>query len=240
VRSTLMAFLLLTSTAFGQATPPPIPIPAPAPVLPPGTPQAVLKSDALGPVAPGAWVTLDASATVGDDLDWDTDAPDTFYRIDTGKRLVYFSTTTPGSYPFKVLAIGSVDGKLKLSKAKVTIQVGPAPLPTPVIPVAPVAPAIPPFAGKLHATLVFDLDEPSTAPLRISSVKADLALLGTDWYVAPSGGDVAKLFSRYTVASGLPTVYITDDAGAMRGTVKAPTSKDQVVAEIKAIRGGTN
>jgi hypothetical protein len=173
-------------------------------------------------------------------VDWDTDAPDVYYRLDTGKRLLYFSTTTPGLYPFKVLAIGQVDGKVKLSKAKVTIQVGPAPTPPPIVPVAPVEPVVPAFAGKIHATLIFNLDEPSTAPLRISSIKADLAVLGADWYVAPSGGDVAKLFGKYTTADGLPAVYLTDDLGRMLGVVKAPTSKDQVLARVKAIRGGTN
>jgi hypothetical protein len=96
-------------------------------------PKAALVVTPAGPVAPGTLVILDATATVGDSLDWDTDVPDESYREDTGHRLVYFvAPRSPGKYPFKLMALSIVDGKIATSKAKVAVEVaGPAPAPTP-------------------------------------------------------------------------------------------------------------
>jgi hypothetical protein len=100
--------------------------------------------------------------------------------------------------------------------------------------VTPPAPAV---AGKLHATLVFDLDEPSTAPLRVSKIKADLAALDCQWYVAPTASAVATAFKAYSDTSGVPVVFISDDAGKIVATVKAPTKPADVVDQVKALRG---
>lgn len=97
-------------------------------------PKAVVVVTPAGPVAPGTIVTLDATATVGEAVDWDTDAPEAAYREDTGHRLMYFVPPAAGSYPVKVVAFSIVDGKVRISKAKATVVAtgdAPAPGPTP-------------------------------------------------------------------------------------------------------------
>ena len=147
---------------------------------------------------------------------------------------------TPTDDPTLASKIDELSATVSTGLAQIIAKLDAIPAPAPVPPTPTPPPAPPGFAGHVHATLVFDLDEPSTALLRASTVKAEMKALGADWYVAPTAGPVAKLFASYTTADGLPTVYFTDDAGKMLGTLKAPTTKDQVVAKMKAIRGGTN
>jgi hypothetical protein len=246
-----LALSLLAWPALGQT-----PAPTPAPIAKP-TPVASVKIP-VGPLYAGDLITLDATASIGDTIDWEVVSPPelTTFDVDSNRLKLTFANRLPGTYIFRFEAEsimpdpGSPLGyKIAKSKQRVvftTISSTPVPDPTPTPgPTPPPIPPTPPpapvvFTGHVHATLVFDLDEPSTAPLRASTVKADLKALNADWYIAPTAGPVAKLFASYTTADGLPTVYYTDDLGKMLGTLKAPTTRDQVLAKMKAIRGVTN
>jgi hypothetical protein len=152
--------LILGTPALGQA-PGPVPPPAPAPVV--ALPVASITLSPPAPVLPGKLVTIDASASVGDDFLFDTDVPDDLYVPDTGGRKLYFSSPVPGTYPFKVEAFGIVNGRVKASRAKVTVIVrapDPPPVidpPKPVDPPAPPAPApAPSAAGNMRVVLLYE------------------------------------------------------------------------------------
>lgn len=234
MRRLLLIFALLSAPAFGQVPPPPTP-----PLV---VAKAVAASKATYPS--GSVVYVDAT---GSTTSWPLQfqvvgrPSEPKATLDGGNGVIY-PALPDGVYFVAVSASVPVEGKPPaIDTAVVAVTIGPPPAPAPdPTPGPPIPPPVPPaFTGKIHATLVFDVDEPSTAQLRASTVKADLKTLNADWYVAPTAGAVAGMFARFTSADGLPTIYFTDDAGKMLGVpLKAPTSKDQVTARIKAIRGG--
>ena len=163
--------------------------------------------------------------------------------------------TSPGVYRFRVMAFSVVGGKARIAKAKVAFTVdAPAPV-VPVVPPAPApapAPVVPPinptpspapaaFTGHLHATLIFDIagDTPSTAAVRVSSIATDLKALNTDWAAYDVKSATGVAFAPRLIKDGItaPVVYVTDDAGVVKDTIKAPTAPADVTARIKAIRG---
>lgn len=246
----LIALLLLSPPAMGQA---PTPTPEPSPVVNP-LPKAAVVASPSGPVPAGTLVTLDASETVGDDLDWDSDADEKTFQVDTGKRKLYFSTPAPGSYPFKVEAFGIVGGKVKVNKAKVTIVVLPPPTPPPVNPPGPTptptptptpVPSTPTLTGHLHVSLFYDVNDVSVAAFRSSAtLRADLAAIDCDWYMAATTSPAAQPFNGELSADGTPVVLVQDAAFRL---VKDPAGKTlaikdfkspaDLLAKIKALRG---
>jgi hypothetical protein len=188
IRGTLASLalpLLLAGAVFAQA------------------PTAVIKVDPAGPVKPGTFVTLDATASDGDAIDWDTDVPETAWRADSNGKVLYFVAPAGGVYPFKLQSLKIVDGKIRIAKAKVSIPAegsGPAPPdnptppdgvtpkpdpkpPTPTpnpIPVAPVT-------GKIYATLFYSLAEPAkgAAAIRQAGLQTKLMLDDCVWAAWP-------------------------------------------------------
>lgn len=141
----VLAFALLASPALGQA--PPTPTPVPAPIVKP-TPVASVKVPA-GPLYAGDLITFDATASVGDYIDWEAISPPdiTTYAIDSNGKGLAFANRNPGTYVFRLEAESVIDGKIVKSKQRIvftTILATPPPVPVPP-PVPPVPVPIPPI-----------------------------------------------------------------------------------------------
>lgn len=246
MQRTLLAFVLLCGPAFGQ-TPPPSPA-KPAPVASVKVPD--------GPLYAGDLIVLDGSASVGDLIDWELISPPdvTTYVMDSNGKTVAFANKTPGTYVFRVAAESVIDGKIAKSKQRVvftTIGSAPIPIPVPVPtpgpgptppPIVPPAPVIPTTQAPLDVVLVYDLNDIAdvTAPVRISSIAADLAAMGASWFPLDARTATAAPFvARMKLDNiAVPSVYVTERSnGKVWAKVIAPTSKADVIAAIKAIRG---
>lgn len=240
MKRALLALLLLTASARGQT--PPVDPPKPsAPVVP------VATISAPASVPPGTPLVLFADGSVSKSpLNWVLISPKgsafSVYSSPTlaGAVLIVPAPTPGVTYKFAMVASGDAP-PFAFDFAEVPVQAATPPIPPsppgPFPDPTPTPPPEPGFTGHLHSVLVFDVDEPSTAQLRASTIKADAKTLDSEWYVAPSVGATAQLFAKYTAADGVPTVYFMDDAGKIIDRLKSPTTKDQVLAKLKTIRG---
>lgn len=169
-----LALLLLTSPASGQV-PPPSPTPVPAPVVKP-TPVASVKIPA-GPLYAGDLITFDATASVGDLIDWEAISPPdiTTYAIDSNGKGLAFANRNPGTYVFRLEAESVIDGKIVKSKQRIvftTISPTPPPVPVPP-PVPPVPVPVPPEpepapspVGNMQVILLYESAQNITAAQR--------------------------------------------------------------------------
>ncbi len=206
--------------------------------------------DAPASIPAGGDLLLLADKSGGVTFSWKLISPKVpFLTLGNGEAAA-IRGPAPGVYRFVLIVTGSAPGSYDFDFADILVpSAEPTPTPTPApVPPPPDPPPqpspdpspapTPGFAGHIHATLVFDLDEPSTAQLRASTVAADLLAMNATWYAAASGGTVAKIFAKIAPNDGLPVVYFTDDLGNLRGTLKAPTTKAAVIAKLTRIRWG--
>lgn len=221
---------------------------AQAPV-PPTTPVAAVSHPDV--VRVGMPINLYADASVSSKpLAWrqllGPKAPYTTYAQDDRKGVLLVMRNPPaGMYRFALIAIGDAPDAFDFAFADVVVlpqPTPPAPAPVPAPATVPVPAKAPPRAteaveGPLSATLIFDLDDPSTAHLRASDVKDQLAALDCKWFVAATASPAARGYMPFVPSSGLPAAFVVDSRGRVILTVKAPVKPADVVAPIQAIRG---
>jgi hypothetical protein len=239
----LLLLALVVAPASGQAPPPP-----------PVVPVAAIDAPASIPAGTKLLLQADGSTSKGR-LYWSVVTPKgtPFQVYDSPGllgSLLIVNDPRPGTlYKFALVATGDVP-PFAFDWAEVQVQTtipppspptpGPTPTPTPTpVPTPPPVPAG--YAGPLNAVLIYDLNDvaDATAPVRISSIAADLAALGATWYPldsrTPSAAPFVARMQQDNIA--VPSVYVTDKAGKVRGKVVAPTSKDPILALVKSIRG---
>lgn len=234
----IFALLLLAAPAFGQA------------------PSAVVKVDPPGPVKPGTFVTIDASGSVGQYVDFDTDVPDDYFRPDSNGKKLYFNASVGGAYPFKFESLSVIDGVIRKSKQKVVIAVeGAAPTPPPSPPPNPpddgVNPTptpepspgpVAPVTGKMYATLIYSAADPhdpvkGAVAVRQAGLLTTLALDDCKWSSYPDSA--VRVDSKGTVS---PTTIVAEQnyqpAIDAAGGLPAVIFQDQTGKILAAIRAG--
>lgn len=242
--SLLLALLLAASGHVAAQAPAPQPATSPAPGR--VAPIALITAPPSVPAGAPLILTAERSTSRGP-VAWSLIAPkgpfEVWSRPGSPDGMLLIRNPVPGAtYKFALVATGD-EPAFAFDFADVAVApTGPVPPPGPGPEPAPPTPPVPPpvpagYAGHVHATLVFDLDDPSTAQLRASPVKDDLKALDASWYTAPTAGTVCRRFAHHTAVDGLPIVYFTDPKGNVLDRLKSPRAEAEVLAMLRKIRG---
>ena len=218
------------------------------------TPKALIK----GPVrvAPEGTIVLDARGSAADrPLRWKLDGPDVpFLTLDQDGRtgvVALVPSAPPGIYRFTLIARGIPAGENELD-ADAAIHVVTVEEPAPPAPPDPAppdpkpptpGPSPSPVAGKLHVSLVLDLDAitPEVAVVRegVTIRQAFQAMDAVYRTYAATSPEAARLnLVAIAQREGFPCLIVQDAAGKVLAAEKATADESGIVARVRTLRGG--